>query len=261
MGNDRRFEAEGALWMKRIWRLHHADLAGESGEQLQLSPEEAHHARHVLRLKDGDQLRLFDGKGTEWSAVVTAMLKNAVEVRLLEGCTACVEAPLVVEIFQGLCRQDRMELVIQKGTELGVAAIHPLYCERGDGRSLKPKRLERWKRIAVEAAKQCGRSVVPEINASDRLPRPEEDGPLPLLLTAGEQATPLGEILAGSTPRPVWLAVGPEPGFSDSEASSWAAAGWRRTSLGPRILRTETAGLAAAAIILHLWGDLGASSG
>jgi 16S rRNA (uracil1498-N3)-methyltransferase len=261
MGNDRRLEAEGADRMKRSWRLHHADLTAESGEQLQLSPEEAHHARHVLRLKDGDRLRLFDGKGTECSAVVTAMLKSTVEVRLLERCTVCLEAPLVVEIFQGLCRQDRMELVIQKGTELGVAAIHPLFCERGDGRSLKPKSLERWKRIAIEAAKQCGRSVVPEIGASKELPEPEVDGPLPLLLTAGREATPLGEILAATAPRPVWLAVGPEPGFSDSEASSWAAAGWRRTGLGPRILRTETAGLAAAAIILHLWGDLGNSSG
>jgi len=247
--------------MKRIWRLHHSELAGPSGEKLQLSPEEAHHARHVLRLKDGDRLRLFDGKGAEYSAVVTAMLKNAVEVRLLERYTPSVEAPLAVEIFQGICRPDRMEWVIQKGTELGVAAIHPFFCERGEGRSLQPKRLERWRRIAIEAAKQCMRSVVPGISASDALPPPEADGPLPLLLTAGDEATPLGEILAGSRPSPVWLAVGPEPGFSDAEVASWARLGWRRTSLGPRILRTETAGLAAAAIILHLWGDLGNSSG
>jgi 16S rRNA (uracil1498-N3)-methyltransferase len=164
-------------------------------------------------------------------------------------------------LFQGLCRHDRMEWVIQKGTELGLTAIHVLKSERSERAPLKPHKLERWNRIAIEAAKQCGRSIVPRIIPAHQLPSPGASGPLALLLTCGSPAQPLGAILAGSSRAPVWLAVGPEPGFSAGEADSWAAAGWQRASLGPRILRTETAGLAAAAIILHLWGDLGSASG
>jgi 16S rRNA (uracil1498-N3)-methyltransferase len=247
--------------MKRCWRIHHADLEGVAGGRLRLSPEESHHVRNVLRLERGEALRIFDGKGLEWKAVISEFSKNGVEVELERPFSSSAESPLRVELYQGLCRHDRMELVIQKGTELGIASIHPLRCDRAEIRGVKPVRMERWKRIAIESAKQSGRSVLPGIAQVEELPESLEHDPLALLLTVGAEAEPLGDILARENRRPVRLAVGPESGFSDDETERWAAAGWLRTGLGPRILRTETAGLAAAAIILHLWGDLGSRSG
>jgi 16S rRNA (uracil1498-N3)-methyltransferase len=247
--------------MGRIWRVHHADLEGVAGSRLRLSPEEAHHVRNVLRLERGESLRLFDGKGLEWQAVVSGLSKDGVEVELGRPLSSSVESPLRIEFYQGLCRHDRMELVIQKGTELGLASIHPLSCERAEIRGVKAGRLERWERIAIEAAKQSGRSFLPLIAPVEELPESGEGDPLGLLLSVGEETEPLGDILARESRRPVRLAAGPESGFSDGEIDRWAATGWLKTGLGPRILRAETAGLAAAAIILHLWGDLGSRSG
>jgi 16S rRNA (uracil1498-N3)-methyltransferase len=246
--------------MKRSWRAYHPGIETESGRELRLSDQEAHHIRSVLRLERGESIALFDGEGNEWLAEITACTAEAVEVRLVEQRADSVEAPVGIEIFQGLCRHDRMEWVIQKGTELGVAAIHPTACERAEMPGVKPRRLDRWRRIAIEAAKQSGRSVVPGIFPAARFPRPAA-GRLPILLSTEQHATPLGDLLAEQAPGPAWIAVGPESGFSGEELSSLAAGGWRPAALGPRILRTETAGLAAAVIILHLWGDVGSRSG
>jgi 16S rRNA (uracil1498-N3)-methyltransferase len=246
--------------MKRDWRVYHPSFIAEEGQGVRLTHEEAHHLRDVLRLGEGDRVQLFDGEGKVWFAEIVSAARDGVDVRLLESCSDSVETPIAVELFQALCRHDRMELVIQKGTELGLAAIHPFPCLRSDSRPPKPRRLERWRRIAVEAAKQSGRSIVPRIEPLERLPE-TGGGPLPILLMAGGAVAPLGELLAAEGPGPVWVAVGPESGFSDEEAASWISAGWRPAGLGPRVLRTETAGLAAVAIILHLWGDLGTRSG
>jgi 16S rRNA (uracil1498-N3)-methyltransferase len=246
--------------MGRIWRVHQADLAAEPGAQLLLAPAEAHHVQRVLRLKVGERIRLFDGRGAEFDAIIAKSSAAGVEVRLLRKAEVSSEAPLEVEIFQGLCRSDRLDLIVQKGTEMGVSAIHALDCERGERRGLNPRRLQRWRRITIEAAKQSGRSILPRLAHAQKLPQPPGGEVLALLLTSGAGAVPLAEIAASCRPGIVWLAIGPESGFSQRETAIWAAEGWLRASLGPRILRSETAALVAASIILHIWGDLGSAS-
>jgi 16S rRNA (uracil1498-N3)-methyltransferase len=167
-----------------------------------------------------------------------------------------VESPLSVRIFQGLCRPDRLEWVIQKGTELGVAAIYPLECERGERPPQGPPRADRWRRIALEACKQSGRRVLPDVSPAETLPAAEDR--CALLLDPGPDAVPLRTALPAGSPAGVDLAVGPEGGFTDAERDLACGNGWIPVSLGPRVLRTETAGLVAAAIVLHCLGDLGA---
>jgi 16S rRNA (uracil1498-N3)-methyltransferase len=246
--------------MKRRWRIYHPDLDPEGGRILRLRDDEAHHVRKVLRLGPGEELLLFDGDGAEWRAEIVVSSAAAVEVRLLRPSGSAAEPPVDVEIFQGLCRHDRMEWLIQKGTEIGVKAIHPFVCERAEHPGVKPRRLERWRRIAIEAAKQSGRSVVPGILPQGSLPRPSP-GALPVLLSTADDQTPLGDLIAEEQATAFWLAVGPESGFSEDESARWLSEGWLPAALGPRILRTETAGLVAAAIILHLRGDIGGRSG
>jgi 16S rRNA (uracil1498-N3)-methyltransferase len=167
-----------------------------------------------------------------------------------------VEPGLRLHLYQALCRQDRFEWVIQKGTEIGMTAIHPLAAERADGRPPDAKRLARWRRIAIEACKQSGRRLCPEILPVDRVPAPGP-GVTALVLDPGSSELPLGRALPGPAPEELWVAVGPEGGFSDVELERMVGLGWRPAGLGPRILRTETAGLVACAIALHHLADLG----
>jgi 16S rRNA (uracil1498-N3)-methyltransferase len=243
--------------MARLWRAFHPSLAASAGSVVELSAEESHHVARVLRLRAGERIRLFDGVDTEWEAVIEDSSPGVVRVRLEEECREPVEPRLEVSLFQGLCRSDRMEQVIQRCTEIGVAAIHPVGTRRAEGGPPGPKRLRRWRRIAVEAAKQSGRRRVPTVEPCDGPPLTDGDDLLAILLDPAGETPPLGEILAGRPVRRVWLAVGPESGLDPEEVSLWCATGWRRAGLGPRTLRAETAGPVAASIVLHRWGDLG----
>jgi len=242
--------------MERQWRVHHPGLPAEENITIELSQDESHHVRRVLRLREGDGLRVFDGHGRERSGVIEGGGPSAVRVRLQAEVDRPVEAPVELVLFQGLCRADRMEWVIQKATELGVSAVHPFLSQRGDARPPTAGRLERWRRIAIEACKQSGRRRVPEIEPRDDLPDPTH-GRTAILLDAENGALPLGELLAGTGNPVVWIAVGPESGFEAAEIERWRQSGWQSGHLGPRTLRTETAGLVAATIVLHRWGDLG----
>jgi 16S rRNA (uracil1498-N3)-methyltransferase len=153
-----------------------------------------------------------------------------------------------------------MEWVVQKATELGLHAVLPFPAERSDARPPSAARLERWRRIAIEACKQCGRSRVPEIELRDDLAQPSEDRSA-ILLDGGERVLELGELLSGPPAGEVWLAVGPESGFTPQEIARWTEKGWQSGRLGPRTLRTETAGLVAASVVMHRWGDLGSARG
>ena len=155
-----------------------------------------------------------------------------------------------------------MDWLVQKATEVGVAALLPFPAASGDACRLTANRLSRWRRVAIEACKQSGRRRVPRIEPHKSLPPPPE-GVLGLLLDPRPGTEPLAAACADVKPVPsgVWLAVGPESGFDEAESDAGRAAGWRPVGLGPRILRSETAGLLAAAILLHLWGDLGTASG
>jgi 16S rRNA (uracil1498-N3)-methyltransferase len=229
------------------------DLAPEA--RILLTPEESHHAARVLRLRDGDAVRVFDGRGREFEALVVAADPRRTQVRLVSEMRDAVESGLTVRLYQGNCKPERMAWAVQNATEIGVASIHPLLTERVENRP-GPRGGERLQRVALEAAKQSGRRRVPQVTAPGPLPDPRT-GEVALLLDTSGASPRLGEEVCGEAPSEVWLAVGPEGGFTTAEVESAVSAGWRAVAMGPRILRSETAGVVAAALILHLWGDLG----
>jgi 16S rRNA (uracil1498-N3)-methyltransferase len=166
-----------------------------------------------------------------------------------------VDPRLRVVLYQALSRPEKIEWVLQKGTEIGVAAFRLIGSERVEAPSPSPARLARYGRIVMEACKQSGRLRLPTLALSS-IDTPPGDV-VAIVLAHGAGIPSLGMVLAGSAAPEVWIAVGPEGGLSDRELEGLAARGWRTASLGPRVLRTETAGAVAAAIVLHTWGDLG----
>ena len=218
------------------------------------------HVTRVLRLAAGDPITLFDGSGTDYDAVLRVVARSGVSAEVCGGRRIERESPLAVTLFQGVSRGPRMDTVMQKATELGVRAVQPVLAERSVVRLDAERgqaRLEHWQRIVVSACEQCGRSIVPEVRPArsldEALARLEPD-------TVGLTLDPQGdgqlEQLLGLANR-VALAIGPEGGFTENEIRTLSRAGFRGLRLGPRILRTETAPLAALAILQYARGDLG----
>lgn len=245
-----------ALTMPRAWRAYHPGLVAERGVTIELSADEAHHIRRVLRLAVGEILSVFDGAGVEWACVVERSAAQGVSVRLVSPVHEPVEPILSVRLFHALCRPEATDSVVRKATEVGVASIHLVPAERSEAGRPSPARLERWSRIAVAACKQCGRRVVPPVALVDRLPA-VDPGVRGLLLDPDPSRPTIGSSLAVGEPCPVALAVGPEGGFAADEVARAIDGGWCAVTLGPRTLRTETAAVVAVAIVLHAWGDLG----
>lgn len=241
-------------------RIYHPEISG-SGETLALSREESHHAGRVLRLRAGDVVSVFDGKGREWSAVIVSINQGEAVVEVGDEIGGSTDPELSVLLCQGLCRHDRMEWVIQKGTEIGMSGLLPVTAGAIGNRTVTRKRLERWRRIALEACKQSGRRMVPNIREPGDLPVDAEGNALRLLLHPGPGSEPARSVMAGPVPSGVCIAVGPEGGFNEAEVKEYTGAGWVRISLGPRVLRTETAGLVGLSLVLNAWGDLGLETG
>jgi 16S rRNA (uracil1498-N3)-methyltransferase len=195
---------------------------------------------------------VFDGKGREWSGV----FEGGSVVRLHDELFHPVEPPVAITLLQAGSRPERIEWVLQKGTEVGIVAFRWIETARVEVEAPSPAKLDRWRRILVEAAKQSGRRVVPSFDVEPRWPRPP-GAEAALLLTPS--ADPIAAALGSRRAAAVEIAVGPEGGFEAAETAALAAFGWVPAGLGPRILRTETAGPLAAALVLHVWGDLGAS--
>ena len=225
------------------------------GAVVALDPEESHHVARVLRLGVGDALSVFDGRGGEWEATIHEASREGVKVTVGAARTGEVEPQLRVVLHQALTRPEKLEWVLQKGTELGVAAFRLIASERAEAPPPSPSRETRYRRILMEACKQSGRRRLPDLEIGEL--GPAGDGVTAIVLAPGAGVAPLGELLAFPPTPEVWLAVGPEGGFSDAELTAAVAHGWREASLGPRVLRTETAGAVATAIVLHRWADLG----
>ena len=234
----------------RRWRALAPDAA-ETFPRVTLDPDESHHLARVLRARPGDRVDVFDGRGREWRGT----FEGGNAVRLFEELVEPVEAPLPVTLLQAGSRPERIEWVLQKGTELGIVAFRWVETARVEVESPSPARLDRWRRILVESAKQSGRRVVPTLELEPVWPRPPA-APVALFLHPG--AEPIATALRAPRPPGVELAVGPEGGFEEAETAALLGLGWAGAGLGPRILRTETAGPLAAALVLHAWGDLGA---
>jgi len=224
-------------------------------DRIGLDPDEAHHVARVLRLKTGDAVAVFDGRGGEWDATIGEVTKERVSVVVGAERAGEVEPRLTVVLHQAIVRPEKLEWVLQKGTEVGVAAFRLIATERVEAAPPSPARLARYGRILMEACKQSGRRVLPSLESGPL--RTPGDGVCAIALAQGAESAPLAAVLAGPRAPEVWLAVGPEGGFTPDELESLAARGFRLASLGPRVLRTETAGCIAAAIVLHTWGDLG----
>lgn len=228
------------------------------GATVALDDNAFNHAVKVLRLKPGAALILFDGEGGAFAATLAEVGKRDAWARVNEALSGDAESPLRVVLAQGVSRGDKMDYTLQKAVELGVAAVQPLVTERG-GIDLSGERLARkvrhWRGIIIGACEQCGRNRLPELREPlpllEWLRRPVEFG-LPLLLD------PMAERgLRGLEPpeRAVTLLSGAEGGLSPAEIAQSRAAGFVGVRLGPRVLRTETAGIAALAAVQTLWGD------
>jgi 16S rRNA (uracil1498-N3)-methyltransferase len=216
-------------------------------------------ARHVaaLRLRAGDAVTLFAGDGAEWDGMLAEVGKRGVTVALRARRAVDRESPLEVQLAQGVCSSDRMDLLLQKATELGVAAVHPVVTERSIVR-LSGERLERreahWQNVVIAACEQCGRNTVPRVaparSFTDFLADPPAAG-LKLLL-APDGAHRLRDLAPTG---PVLLLIGPEGGLAPDERALALHTGFAPVAFGPRILRTETAPLAALAALQALFGD------
>lgn len=219
-----------------------------------------HYLVHVLRLGAGDALEVFDGAGTAFDAKVAALGPDAGTLEL--GPARAAPRPRPVTIVQGLPKAEKLELVLQKGTELGASAFAPAACARSVVKlqGKEEAKLARWQRIVEEAARQCGRADVPAVLPPAPLAQAVgalEGSPLVLVLDEEERAVPLAQALAAAGARPLALVIGPEGGLAREEVQALVARGAQAVTLGRLVLRTETAALAALAVIRHLDGELG----
>ena len=237
------------------------DAPGAVGQVAALPKDEAKHAAKVLRLREGDAVCALDGAGGRFSAEVVRAQGEHVELRLTAELPPN-EPPVRLTVYPGLPKSDKLEFMVQKLTELGAAACVPVVMARSvarpDARDGE-KRRERLERIAREAAKQCRRARPAAVDVPLSWPRALERMAAHELLIApweGADSLRLGELRAQAPEaRDIGLVVGPEGGVSEAEIDALRGAGARIVTLGPRILRAETAAVAAAAIVMALWGD------
>ena len=221
--------------------------------ELELSAQAAHHAARVLRLRAGDLVVLFDGRGGEYEARLAMPGRGRVVAETGARNDAERESPLEITLLQGVSSSDKMDLTIQKAVELGVFAIQPVLSEKSVVRlsgEREAKKLLHWRRIAIAACEQCGRNRIPEVREPVLLERYAAPGGLKILLSPAGAGK-----LAEFTKGPLTLAAGPEAGFSEAEEQRLLRAGFTAVRLGPRVLRTETAALAELAALKALAGD------
>jgi len=226
----------------------YVDTPLAAGQALDLPPGPARHVQ-VRRLQPGDRLQLFDGRGGEWAAQVVAMGRSRVAVQVLSHRAVDCELPLAVTLALGMPANERMDWLVEKATELGVADLQPLVCDRSvlrlDGERAERKR-EHWQAQAVAAAEQCGRTRVPRVQPVRRLlDWLPEVPPAARRWLLSPQATQRAPQPAAAQP---WVLLsGPEGGLTAAEEDAARQAGFEAVHLGPRILRAETAPLALLA--------------
>jgi 16S rRNA (uracil1498-N3)-methyltransferase len=235
-----------------------------TGSAITLSPDETHHLIRVLRLTPGDDAFVFDGCGREYKCVFRAVQEDRARLDVQHELDESVESPLRITLAQGLAKGEKFDFIVQKATELGVASIAPLitrYSEVRFAEQPAAKRLERWRRISLEALKQCGRRKLVEIEAprtlSEFLAAETESSDRRLLVFNERGGAPVAQALAGiSRSSAVVAIIGPEGGWSDPELELLTQSCSTSVTLGRRVLRTETAAIVALTLIQHLAGDL-----
>ena len=242
----------------RLTRLH-VDARLDAGGVIDLPPAPALHVARVLRARDGDAVVLFNGDGREFDGVIESVRAARVTVAIGAVRNVDRESPLALTLVQCIPRGDRMDWIVQKATELGVARIVPLVSQRSVVKLAADQaqsKAAHWRAVAIGACEQCGRNRVPAV-----------DAPQPLIDFLGASSTAdLRLVLEpdtregvadARTPRSVEFAIGPEGGLSPEELDLFRLAGFVHLRLGPRILRAETAAIAAAVWLQARFGDLG----
>ncbi|WP_027853574.1 16S rRNA (uracil(1498)-N(3))-methyltransferase [Marinobacterium litorale] len=241
----------------RIPRLFHPGELS-TGEQIALDDNAFNHTVKVLRLSQGAELVLFNGDGCEYDATLSDVSKKHAKAQIGTRREPKRESPLRIEIGQSISRGERMDYAIQKASEMGVAAITPLFTERCEVRlnaERQDKRQRHWLQVAISACEQSQRCTVPDVESPSSLTDWINtcDAELKLVLHHHTEQ-PLADI---PPPASVALLIGPEGGLTEAEVAAAQSAGFRPVALGPRVMRTETAPVAATAILQFLWGDLG----
>lgn len=229
------------------------------GNEIPLPEDVAGHLVRVLRLQPGDACVLFNGDGHDYDARLVAAGKREARAEILAARPVKNESPLRISLLQGIARGEKMDWILQKATELGVARIVPVDSERSEVKldaARAEKRLAHWREVVVAACEQSGRAVVPEVLPPQPLGRGAalREGRGFLL---DPVATHTLASLQGNPPGTCMLAIGPEGGWSPRDHEQLLAAGYEGLRLGPRVLRTETAGIAAISALQALAGDLG----
>jgi 16S rRNA (uracil1498-N3)-methyltransferase len=229
------------------------------GKHLVIQGSAANRIARVLRLRSGDPLTVFDGSGGEFGARIEEFRKEAVVVSVGEHRALDRESPLSLTLAQGISRGEKMDWIIQKATELGASRIVPMFTKRSVVRldeKQAERKLQHWRAIACAACEQCGRNRIPElaepVDFFDLLPADTSGRTRLLLSPSGDlRIDDLKSVGAGIT-----VLIGPEGGLEDVEQEAALAAGFKAVRLGPRVLRTETAAIAALTVIQRYFGDL-----
>jgi 16S rRNA (uracil1498-N3)-methyltransferase len=243
----------------RLTRVH-VDTPLAPDTDLMLPATAANHVARVLRLREGAAIVAFDGSGSDFACEILEVKGDRVLVRVGERRPGLAESPLHITLVQAVSRGERMDWTLQKATELGVRTIVPVLSTRSVVRldeKQAEKKLRHWQAIVAAACEQCGRSVLPEVRPPQDLARylaaPASHAERYVLSPTGPVAL-AGMDRAGTR---VELLIGPEGGLDDAEIARAVASGYAPVRLGPRVLRTETAGIVALTVLQARWGDLG----
>lgn len=227
-----------------------------------ISGQDATHISRVLRTEVGETLTLCDGRGFDFFAEVTAITKEEVSLKIKETLPCTAEPEISVTLFQGIPKQGKMDYIIEKCTELGISRIVPVSTKRSvvkiDDKKSEAKKLERWRKIAAESVKQCGRGTIPEITDVLTMSQAIEfSKSLDLTIAAYEceRDTSIKSVLTGKVPKTIGVFIGPEGGLDDKEVENLKASDIETVTLGARILRTETAGHTVLTAIMYEYNE------
>ncbi|HEU4353777.1 MAG TPA: 16S rRNA (uracil(1498)-N(3))-methyltransferase [Burkholderiales bacterium] len=232
------------------------DAPLRAGSVCTLPEDAAHHAIHVLRLRAGEDITVFNGRGGEFAARIASIQRLKIAIDLLQHRAIERESPLCVMLVQGVSAGEKMDSTLRKAVELGVAAMQPVLAARSVARP-KGERAEgrhaHWHKVVVAACEQCGRNRIPEVHALMALSDYRPSGTAARILLSPRSQQPLSKLsLQGND---FVVAAGPEAGFTAEEEAALVSSGFIAASLGPRVLRTETAAVAALAALSALRGD------
>jgi 16S rRNA (uracil1498-N3)-methyltransferase len=234
-----------------------------SENEILITGEDVKHIINVLRMKKSEEAVLCDGEGNDYYCTLEQFDKSFVKALIKQKQQNNAEPLIDVTLFQGIAKGDKMDFIIQKNVEMGVKTIVPVITSRTivklfDKKDIEAK-VQRWQRIALEAAKQCGRGIIPIVKTPISLMKAYENSKnfeLNIMPYEKEKSTSLREVITGKRPKSIAIYIGPEGGFSEEEASQALLCGLKCVTLGERILRTETCALVLMSILMYEMGDV-----